>query len=297
MVAAATHAPLTAMIIIFEMTGNYKIVPPLMAGCVIAGILSTRLKKTSIYTEKLTRRGVQLFEPLENNVLKKLTVSQVITSKPVVLPEQASFETLVDLVVHSPRSEFFVVRNENHYVGTISVHKMRQVLLDGDWLNSLVIARDIADSSYPLLRKSDNLDMVMKLFTKEDVNELPVLSENKLVGSVRKSDILEVYHQELMKRDMPGSFQIAMASATRIKSISLGEGYVMAEVETPSYFVGKTIREMDVRNQYGVDVILIYRAKKTGKHSPTFVSPDYRFSHGDVCLIAGKEEAVRKLAE
>ena len=50
-VAAATHAPLTAMIIIFEMTGDYQIVPPLMAGCVIASILSTRLKRTSIYTE------------------------------------------------------------------------------------------------------------------------------------------------------------------------------------------------------------------------------------------------------
>jgi chloride channel protein, CIC family len=295
-VAAATHAPLTAMIIIFEMTGHYEIVPPLMAGCVIASILSTRLKKTSIYTEKLARRGVQLFEPLENNVLKKWTVSQVMTSDPVVIPEGATFQKVVELFVHSPRSEFFVVRNGKQYVGTISVHRMRQVLLDRDRLESLIIAGDMAESSYPILRERDNLDMVMKLFTQENVNELPVISENQLVGSVRKSDVLELYHQEIMKRDLPGSFRSVLASATRNQSIYLGDGYLMAEVEVPPYFLGKTVREMDVRNQYGVDVLLIHPAKKSGKYSPTLVPPDYRFSAGDAFLIAGKEDPVRRLA-
>jgi CIC family chloride channel protein len=296
-VAAATHAPLTAMIIIFEMTGDYKIIPALMAGCVIASILSTRLKRTSIYTEKLARRGVDLSEPLENNVLKKLTVAQVITPKPVTVSEKTSFEKLVDLVIHSPRSEFFVVRNGGQYVGTISVHRMREVLLEGHWLNALVIARDMADSSYPLLSESDNLDLVMKLFTQEHVNELPVLSENKLVGSVRKSDLLEVYHQELMKRDMPGSFRSILASASRIKRTDLGEDYLLAEVEAPSHFIGKTLREMDIRNRYGVEVLLVHQAKKSGKYPPILVSPDYRFTGGDVLLIAGKEEKVRRLAE
>jgi len=214
-----------------------------------------------------------------------------------VLAEEASFQKLMDLVVRSPRSEFFVVRNGNQYVGTISLHKMRQVLLEAEWLNSLVIARDMADSSYPFLRETDNLDIAMKLFTQEHVNELPVLSGNKLVGSVRKSDVLEVYHQELMKRDMPGSFRSILASASRFKSTDMGEGYVMAEVETPSSFIGKTVREMDIRNRYGVEVLLIHPAKKTGKTPPILVSPNYRFSSGDVFLIAGKEDLVRRLAE
>jgi hypothetical protein len=163
-------------------------------------------------------------------------------------------------------------------------------------LESLIIAGDMAESSYPILRERDNLDMVMKLFTQENVNELPVISENQLVGSVRKSDVLELYHQEIMKRDLPGSFRSVLASATRNQSIYLGDGYLMAEVEVPPYFLGKTVREMDVRNQYGVDVLLIHPAKKSGKYSPTLVPPDYRFSAGDAFLIAGKEDPVRRLA-
>jgi hypothetical protein len=139
--------------------------------------------------------------------------------------------------------------------------------------------------------------MVMKLFTQEHVNELPVISGDTLVGSVRKSDVLEAYHQELMKRDMPGSFRSILSSAARLKSTDLGEGYIMAEVETPSFFIGKTLRELDVRSRYGVEVLLVHQSRKSGKYPPVFVTPDYRFAAGDVFLVAGKEERVRLLAE
>jgi CIC family chloride channel protein len=296
-VSATTHAPLTAMIIIFEMTGNYKIIPPLMASCVIATVLSTRLKANSIYTEKLMRRGVDLFEPLEFNVLRKLPVSQVMDRKPMVISEGTPFHDLVHLVVNSPRSEFFVVRDGNQYVGTISVHQMRKVLLDGDWLDSLIVARDIADSTYPVLLPEDNLDLVMKLFSQEHIEELAVITDSKVVGSVRKSDVLEEYHRELMKRDLSGTFQGTMTCAARTKCVDLGEGYIMAEVEAPPYFAGKTLRDLNVRVKYGVEVILIRRAKKVGREAAMVISPEYRFSHGDVILVAGKDSKIQGLME
>jgi chloride channel protein, CIC family len=296
-VAATTHAPLSAMIIIFEMTGDYKIIPPLMAACVISTILATRLKATSIYTEKLARRGVNIREPLELNVLKKLPVSYAITPKPVVVSEETRFQDLVNLVVNSARSEFFVVRNENQYLGAISVQQMRKVLLEGDWLNPLIIARDLADSTFPIVRQEDNLDLVMKLFSQMSADELPVVTGDKLVGSVRKSDVLAAYHQELMERDLSGSFYGSLTCATRTKRVDLGEGYIMAELETPPHFVGKTLSDLKVRANYGVEVILIRRAKKSGPRGTIVGVPDYRFAHGDVVLIAGLEERVQRLLE
>jgi CIC family chloride channel protein len=294
-VAAATHAPLTAMIIIFEMTGNYRIIPALMTSCVIATVLSMRLKGTSIYTEKLTRRGVNLFEPLEVNVLRNLSVSRVMDRRPLVIQEETPFGKLIDLVVNSARSEFFVVQDGDHYIGTISVHMMRKVLLDSDWLKPLIIARDIADSTYPVLSPSDNLDVVMKLFGQEHIDELPVIADSKLIGSVKKSDVLEEYHRELMKRDLSGSFQGALTCATRTKCVDLGDGYLMAEVDCPSHFTGKTLRDLDVRVHYGVEVILIRPAKRAGKETAVVVSPDYRFSLGDVILVVGPQKKVQTL--
>ncbi|MBN2355351.1 chloride channel protein, partial [candidate division KSB1 bacterium] len=297
-VAAATHAPLTAMIIIFEMTGNYSIVPPLMISCVIATLLSSRLKKSSIYTEKLLRRGIDLSEPLEINVLRKLPITTVINSAPLKISEGTPFRELVDLVVNSPRSEFFVVRDDDYYIGTISVHQMRKVLLDGDWLNPLIVARDMADSNYPVLDPADKLDLVMKLFGQELIEELPVVQEGRLVGSVKKTDVLEEYQQELLKRDLSGSFDGAIACAMRTKCIDLGEGYIMAEVECPPHFVGKSLRELNVRVHYGVEIILVRPAKKMGKQSgPMVVFADYRFAFGDIILVVGKEEMVQLLVE
>jgi len=297
MVAATTHAPLTAMIIIFEMTGDYKIIPPLMAACVIACVLATRLKSTSIYTEKLKRRGVELFEPLEVDVMKRLPVSSVITRNPVLISEETVFRKLVDLVVNSPKSEFFVVRGENEYVGTISVHQLRQVILDGDWLDQLIIARDMADAAYPVLDAGDNLDLAMKLFARELVDELPVLSDGKLVGSVRKVDVLEEYNREVLRRDLSTGFQGAMSWVERRKIVDLGEDYVMAEMEVPPHFVGKTLRELNVRANYGVQVILIKRSKGNDQNGTIISSADYLLEHADVLLLAGKGHEIKRLRD
>ena len=296
-VAATTHAPLTAMIIIFEMTRSYTIILPLMAACVIATVLARRLKVTSIYTEKLMRRGVELFEPLEINVLKKIPVSHIINKKPVVITEKTSFKKLLDLVVHSPRSEFFVIRDGRRYIGAVSVHQMRQVLKESEWVHPLVIARDMADLTYPVLTPEDKLDMAMKLFAQVHGEELPVISDHKLVGSVHKTDVLKVYHRELVRHDLSGMFLGALNLVPRTKWVDLGEGYIMAEVEIPPYFAGKTLRDLNVRFDYGVEVILIRQAKNSGKKASIVPSPDYRFTHGDVLLILGNEEKVRRFGE
>jgi CIC family chloride channel protein len=295
-VSATTHAPLTGMIIIFEMTGDYKIIPPLMVACVISTVLASRLKGSSIYTEKLVRRGVKLTEPLEINLLRKLPVTQILTPKPATVSERTGFEDLMNFIVTTPHSEFFVLRNENQYAGTISIHHLRKVLFEGDLLNTLVIARDMADSTYPILRPDDTLDIAMKLFTHAHINELPVVDGGKFYGSVRKSDVLETYHQELSKRDLSTSFSGSLACATRTKCVDLGEGYMMSEMEVPSYFVGKTLKDLNIRSNYGIQVIFVRQSKISGKKARIVPFPEYAFRHGDVLLVAGPEEKLRHLS-
>ena len=294
-VAAATHAPLTAMIIIFEMTGDYQIIPPLMAACVISTVVALRMQSSSIYTEKLRRRGIQLFEPLEINVLKKVPVSHAITSNPVTVKESAGFQELMNLLVNSSRSRFFVVGDQNQYLGTISIHQLRNLLRERELLNPLIIARDIMDTTYPTLRRDDELDLAMQFFAQEHISELPVISGNKLVGSVRRANVMEEYHRELTKRDLSGSFQGALTCVARTKCVDLGEGYMMAEVEVPSHYIGKTLRELDLRSHEGVEIILIRQTKKGAKGTTVVASPDHHFSHGEVLLIAGEEEKVKRL--
>ena len=94
-VAAATHAPITAIIMIFELTQNITIIPPLMAACVVSTLVSTYVQRDSIYTMKLRRRGIDLFEQEDQNVLKSLHVHDIVDRDPEVLPESANFQEVV----------------------------------------------------------------------------------------------------------------------------------------------------------------------------------------------------------
>ncbi len=81
-VGAATHAPITAIIIIFELTGDYRIIAPLMVACVISTLIATQLRRDSIYTLKLRLRGLEPFKEDEPNVLLTLYVRDVDRSQP-----------------------------------------------------------------------------------------------------------------------------------------------------------------------------------------------------------------------
>ena len=183
-----------------------------------------------------------------------------ITRDPVLIPQETPFRSLVDLAVNSPQTEFFVVQEETRYVGTISVQHLRQVVLDRDLLDQLIVARDMADTQYPVLGPEDNLDLAMKLFSQAHVDEIPVVSEGELIGSVRKADVLDIYNREVLRRDLSGGFKGALTWLETKKSIDLGEGYILAEVETPPHFVGKTLQELNVRYRFGVEVVLIKRS-------------------------------------
>ncbi len=80
LVPGTTHAPITATLIIFELTNDYHIIPPLMVSCIIAVLISSYLKKESMYTMKLVRRGINIFEGRVINILRALTVKDVLNT-------------------------------------------------------------------------------------------------------------------------------------------------------------------------------------------------------------------------
>jgi CIC family chloride channel protein len=121
LVAGTTHAPITAILIIFEMTGDYKIILPLMITCVISTLLTTKLQKESIYTLKLVRRGIDLFQGKEVNVLRSLTVKEVTLEDPVIISADTPFPKLLELFFNSRHSQFFVQDQRNRLVGRIAL--------------------------------------------------------------------------------------------------------------------------------------------------------------------------------
>ena len=118
-VAAATHAPITAIIIIFELTQTINIIPPLMAACVVSTLVTTFASRDSIYTMKLRRRGIDLFEEENLNILKRLRVHDIVDQEPEILQASDNFQTVVERVLASEHTQFFVV---NRARGSAGLH-------------------------------------------------------------------------------------------------------------------------------------------------------------------------------
>ena len=300
-VAGATHAPITAILIIFELTSEYKIILPLMVACIISTLITTRLKKDSIYTLKLSRRGINLSQGREMNVLRSLNVAQVMESSYEYVYANTPFRKLIDLTVKSSHSNFFVVNLKNQLLGVISVHDIRKVIYDSDSLEQLLVAHDLLTPIKNYLMPSDTLDNAMKVFGEVKIDELPVVDsegQKHLIGTVYKNNVIEAYNKEIFKRDMVTSVSSSIDELKKFNRVELTDGYVLCELEIPGSFAKKTLRELNIRKLYGIEVIMIKQGFNSEKKEEQHVitpDPDYKLKFGDFILVMGKKDNVERL--
>jgi CIC family chloride channel protein len=298
-VAAATHAPITTIIMIFELTQNITIIPPLMAACVVSTLVTTYLYRDSIYTMKLRRRGIDLFKEESYNVLRSLFVHDVIDREPEVVRDSANLRELVDRILQSDHTQFFVANEREHLAGTIHLREFTRLLTEREVLEGIVVAGDVAEPSGPTVREDDDLDLVMRVFSTGPQEEIAVVAEDdplRIVGSVHKRDVIHAYNQEVLRRDLAGSVSSQVLVASRGQQVDLGGGFVLQEIQPPPRFFGKSLGELDVRAKTGVHVVLL-RKRGTQTARPTIRVPtaDDVVEEGDRLVVSGTKAAVEAL--
>lgn len=298
-VAAATHAPITAIIIIFELTGDYRIIPPLMTACVVSTLIATWLRPDSIYTLKLRRRGLDPFKQDDPNPLAHLFVRDVIDREPGVLQDSASFEEVLDLVVRSRHSQFFVLSSKQELLGAVSLSGLRRLIFEREPLQKIVVAGDLATPFPWTLRESDNLDVAMRLFSHADVEELAVIdatSPQKLVGTLHWSDVLAARNAELARRDFSGSLSSTVSLVARVRQVEIGDGYVIQEIPVPRSFAGRSLSQLQLGRRYGVQVVFVRSAEsRAGGRRSHVPDADVALREGDSLVIAATKEAADRL--
>ena len=299
-VGAATHGPIAAILIIFEMTNDYKIILPLMITTIIATLIASRLHKESIYTLKLVRRGIDIFAGREVNVLRSLKVSSVVKQSIELVDERASFTDVLQKIVRSPHNYIYVTDREGKISGYISMHEIRQTIMDYDNLKNILIAQDLSNPNVEVVRESDNLDYVMKKFGRTGLDEMPVLADNgdnKIVGSIWQTDVINTYNQQIFLRDMSGEMGQSVRDVTKERRVHVVKDYHLEEIETPSMLIGKTLKEIELRKKYHVELLLIRRnLHQDGRIITEYIQPQAKsiLQMNDVLLIFGKEKDLHR---
>jgi CIC family chloride channel protein len=177
-VACTTHGPITAIIMIFELTGDYMIVLPLMVSCIISTFISTSLEDGSIYTLKLKRRGLDIHRGLEQTILQSFKVKDVMTKDFQAISEQASLEEIIETFGKSKRSYLLVTNPKKELIGIVSFHDVRKILPKKE-KNKILKAIGIATKNVICVTPKDNFQDALRKLGMMGISQLPVVAEEK----------------------------------------------------------------------------------------------------------------------
>ncbi|MFC1852449.1 chloride channel protein [candidate division CSSED10-310 bacterium] len=299
-VAGATHAPITAFLVIFEMTGDYKLILPLMIGSILASAVASSRLKDSIYTMKLSRRGVDVSRGMEVSIMQATMVSDVMRQSMVVLHQATGFHDLLQKVIKANEACYYVVDDDKSYQGSFSIHDVKEIINEQS-LAGLVVAKDLVSLTIsPYILESATLAQCMRKFSMYDVEELPVVENEtsmKLVGKVSRRDIITIYDREILRQGTLGLKYIQSKLPEKLPQqsyVDLPDGFEINLFTISGPLEGKTLQELDVRHKYGVTVIAINRRGERGEREVIIPEPNSVLKRGYILVVIGKISDLKK---
>ncbi len=189
--AGTTHAVVSSVVIVFEMTGDYGVILPLMLSAAVAAATSKAIEPNSLYTASLRRRGVEIPEMPRPQWLRRTSVAALVAPDAArVSPTTSLQDVLKRLLALAPGHDLYVTGEAGELLGVIRLDALKGTISEGANL-AMIVAADVADREIEPVTASMSLDEVAARFAGSDLERLPVVDEaRRLVGSVAMRDLL-----------------------------------------------------------------------------------------------------------
>jgi len=195
--AGTAHAPISAILLLFEMTGNYKIIPPLMITCVISAILVRWRLKYSIYTLKLVRKGIDIEKYRQVDLMETISVSDaMITDMITVL--QSDTVKKVGLMIKSTNHRGFPVLDVNgKLVGMITRKDINRALGKGDDKSEII---KVMTTNIIVCYPYESLKVALHKMAEKNIGRIPVVERDNtdhIIGLITRKSLISTYNQVL----------------------------------------------------------------------------------------------------
>ncbi|MBN2013448.1 chloride channel protein [candidate division KSB1 bacterium] len=296
-VAGTIHAPISSILILFELTNDYKIILAMMLASTISVSISRRFHEDSIYTLKLRRRGISLNQGREELIMQSFSVGDVIRPNAPIMDESSSFNEIITRFMTLNEPYYYVIDKKHTYLGILSTHEIKSVLDDKE-LQHIVIARDLIETHIKPVPLDYTLAECMAVFARVEQDHLPVVEANgssKLIGTISRRDIIDLYDREVLRKDVLGLKVVQESGAEKKRShLALSKDYTVDYVPVSREFNGKTISELDIRAKFHVTVIAIKKNNGGMTRMNEIPSPNSKLDEHDILVVVGKIPDVEK---
>ena len=295
-IASTTFAPITALIIVFEMCQNYGAVMPLALVTTTATWVARQLRRDSIYTEALRRRGVDFDVAFEQMAIASLRAEDLVRTDPIVVRADAPLHEVLDRFSQSRQTAIYVVGLDRRLAGAIDLRDAFQVAGEASLRESLVASDLVRDVARVTPRTP--LDEVLRRFSQLELAQLPVVATDdpeQLVGTVARRDVVQALDREVLRRRMV----LAQYLGARVPSHEAGSrrsgDLTIREVRPPDGWIGRSVQEVDPYARHGVFLLAVRRGSGEGTREVSPVPPDLRLEDADGVVLLGPAEALERL--
>ncbi|MGE5224513.1 MAG: chloride channel protein [Omnitrophica WOR_2 bacterium] len=281
--AGAARAPFTAIIIVFEMTEDYRMILPLMAGVVVSLLVAERLHRESIYTLKLAKRGIHLKRGQDVDVMESVRAEEVMVRQPITVPVDLPVMLLANEFIKTGRHGFPVLNEDGSLYGVVSLEDYRRATTGDMPSPEQLVVRDIATRDLVSVFPDETVGVAMRRMAPRDLSRIPVVARDNprcLLGVVRRNDIVRAYEVGVLRREE------ARQQAEAIQAVNHSQAeFVEVSIKSESHAAGLKIADLDIPRE--AVLVSIRRGRQLViPHGDTLLEP------GDVVTALCELESV-----
>lgn len=241
LLAGAVHAPLTAILLLFEMTHDYRIILPLMFSVAVSLLIAQWLRRDSAYTLGLARKGIRLERGRDVEVMEALTVAEVMQEKPFTLPNTDTLLQASEKLFETRHHGAAVVDQQGKLTGIFTIQDLDKFKPE-DWQS---VSVGEACTRQPLVGYPDEtIGTALRRMGTRDIGRLPIITRDdprNLVGMLRRVDLVRAYDIALTRRATQRHYvQEAQLDAMTPDSVRVSE----VTVQPGALCAGKMIKDI-----------------------------------------------------
>ncbi|NLO30640.1 MAG: CBS domain-containing protein [Methanosarcina mazei] len=198
--AGTARAPLTAILILFEMTRDYSLILPLMFSCVLSNVMSNALYPESIFTEGLRRKGFKIRKGREVDIMDSMLVKDAMVTHVQTVSEEKNVGTLIALMQASRHAGFPVLDSKGKLSGIVTLSDLRSKVKYGEVDKKI---GDIATRTVEVAYPDETLEAVLRRLGSKQIGRLRVVDREertKLLGLITRSDVVNSYNKKVIEK-------------------------------------------------------------------------------------------------